>query len=77
MDYIQYAIEQLERNNHGISAGRARDQYAELKARLAQLEAVEQQRAVDVAGLPHEGVPCKHCGQNPYTVGLGMCPARN
>lgn len=41
MDYIQYAIDFLDKNNHGISAGRARDQYAELKSRLAQLEAAE------------------------------------
>jgi succinate dehydrogenase/fumarate reductase flavoprotein subunit len=45
MDYIQYAIEQLDKNNHGISAGRARDQYTEirndnaaLRARVAELE---------------------------------------
>ena len=71
MDYIQYAIEQLDKNNHGIYAGRARDEYIALKARLAQLEAVEQQRAVDVCwALPepaHEWVRrdgveiCLHC----------------
>lgn len=57
MDYIQYAIEFLDKNNHGISAGRARDQYAELKSRLAQLEAAEQMRGAD-----SEGTPCKKHG---------------
>ncbi len=42
MDYIEYAIEFLDKNNHGISAGRACDQYIALKARIAQLEAAEQ-----------------------------------
>lgn len=33
-------------------------------------------RAADGGGLPHEGVPCVHCGENPYKVGFGNCPRR-
>lgn len=56
MDYIEYAIEFLDKNNHGISAGRARDQYIALKARIAQLEAAEQ-------SVYPTGGNCAECGE--------------
>lgn len=73
MDYIQFAIDELEKNNRGISAHMARDQYIALKKHLAQLESAQQsvQRTCATCGknyaltdfiLGNGKHICGHCG---------------